>query len=208
MSPVPFRRGFKIQAERLALKVRSEMGLAPHHRLDPRFLADHLQTRVVSLSFLVSHGASPESVLHLQTAGQSDFSAVTVFRESRRIIIVNEAHTEVRQASSLAHELSHLLLQHPPHHAVADNGCRLSFGEMEKEANYLAGVLLAPRDGVLFAVREGLSVLEAAAHFGVSAQMMQWRFNDTGAIRQARYERARATSVEARRLARVGERKY
>jgi Zn-dependent peptidase ImmA (M78 family) len=41
---------------------------------------------------------------------QSDFSAVTVFRESRRVIIVNEAHSEVRQASSLTHELAHLLL--------------------------------------------------------------------------------------------------
>jgi Zn-dependent peptidase ImmA (M78 family) len=178
------QRSFKARAEGLALKVRAELGIGPHERLDPKRLAAHLNTKVVGLSLLIAHGASEESVLHFHTAGQSDFSAVTVFRDGRPIIIVNEVHSEGRQANSLAHELSHLLLKHPPHRAVAENGCRLSFTPQEREADYLASVLLVPREGALHAARQGLSLRVAAAQFGVSESLMQWRFNDTHALKR------------------------
>ena len=207
MSAPQLQPRFKARAERLALKVRAELGLGTHDRLDPKLLAVHLKTRVVGLSLLIAHGASRDSVLHSHTDGQSDFSAVTVFRDSRRLIIVNEAHSEVRQASSLAHELSHLLLKHPPHHAVADNGCRLAFAEVEREADYLGSVLLVPRDAVLLVARQGLSLQEAAARFGVSEHMMRWRFNDTHALKQPDGERAAAARMTSRRLAGVRERK-
>jgi Zn-dependent peptidase ImmA (M78 family) len=42
------------------------------------------------------------------------FSAVTVFRGYRRLIVHNENHHPHRQASNLAHELSHTLLEHEP----------------------------------------------------------------------------------------------
>jgi len=182
-------RSFKARAERLAQKVRAELGLGPHDRLDPRRLALHLGIKVVELSLLIADGASRDSVLHFHTAGQSDFSAVTVFRESRCLIIVNEVHAQVRQVSSLAHELSHLLLKHPPHNAVAENGCRLAFSKIEREADYLASVLLVPSEGALVAARQGLSLGQAAARFGVSEPMMRWRFNDTHALEQVEEQR-------------------
>lgn len=47
------RRGFKAEAERQAGRVRAEMGLASHDRLDPRKLAAHLEVTVVDASTLV-----------------------------------------------------------------------------------------------------------------------------------------------------------
>jgi Zn-dependent peptidase ImmA (M78 family) len=175
------------------------LGLGPNDRLDPRRLALHIGVKVVELSLLVANGASSDSVMHFQTAGQSDFSAVTVFRESRCLIIINEVHTPARQASSLAHELSHLLLKHPPHNAVAENGCRLAFSDIEREADYLASVLLVPAEGALTAARKGLPLAQAAAHFGVSEPMMRWRFNDTHALKRVEAERAVARRRGVRR---------
>jgi len=39
---VTLRRGFKAEAEREAARVRKELGMASHDRLDPRDLATHL----------------------------------------------------------------------------------------------------------------------------------------------------------------------
>lgn len=57
---------------------------------------------------------------------------------------------------------------------------------MEAEADLLAATLLVPRDAALACTRVGLPHAIGAARFGVSAELMRWRTDHTGAARQAR----------------------
>src|SRR5262245_13164284 len=97
----PLRRGFKTEAEQIATEVRAELRLGPYQRFDPRLLAAHLGIEVVDMTSLAHDGASLASIRHFQGAGKEAFSAGTLVSGHRRIIVVNDAHAQVRQASSL-----------------------------------------------------------------------------------------------------------
>jgi hypothetical protein len=94
------------------------------------------------LSLLEKAGARPSAIAHLQGAGSKLFSAVTIVEGHRRIIVVNDSHATVWQASNLTHELSHVVLEHEPHRALSADGCRFWKTQMEDEADWLGGVLL------------------------------------------------------------------
>ena len=96
-----------------------------------RTLANHLAVPVVPLLSLRQYGASQNSIAHLTSAGQGDFSALTVFHGTFRLIVVNPAHSIGRQANSVVHELSHVILEHEPHEAMGVGGCRTWDQEME-----------------------------------------------------------------------------
>ena len=109
-----------------------------------------------------------------------------MFRGSHRLIVNNDGHSPARQASNLAHELAHALLMHQPSPALDERGCRAVDDEIEEEANWLGGVLLVPAPAALRIVRQGLSEQHAAGLYGVSADMLRWRLNMTGARRRGR----------------------
>jgi Zn-dependent peptidase ImmA (M78 family) len=189
---VSYRRGFKSEANGVATEIRGELGLGPMERLDPWILADHLAIPILPLSGLAE--AAPMGVNHLTRIESSAFSAVTVFRGPRRTIVHNDAHAPGRRSSNVTHELSHGLLLHPPTAALDDRGCRLWDQTVEDEANWLAGALLIPEDATLVIARRGISLSDAAAHFGVSEKMVEYRLNVTGArLRVARAVRRIAT---------------
>ncbi len=199
MSATKLRHGFKTLAENIASELRGELRLDVTDRLDPSALADHLAVPILYLGDLARSGARTASIQHFHGVARSSFSAMTVLEGHRRLIVVNDAHASVRQASDVAHELSHLILEHKPHVAVSADGCRLWNDEMEKEADWLAGVLLVPRGAALVAARERWPLDEAASHFGVSEQMMRWRLSHTGAYVQAQRERAKLGRAPRRR---------
>ncbi|WP_298337175.1 ImmA/IrrE family metallo-endopeptidase [Ferrimicrobium sp.] len=176
-----FQRGFKTWASSVALGARNELGIGQFDALDPWLLADHLDIPVIGLSSLV--GDAP-AVEHLLTVEPEAFSAVTVFDGTRRIVVHNDSHAEVRQNSNICHELSHGLLNHPPTPALDDRGCRVWSQRIEDEATWLAGCLLVSEPATLAVARGTLSIAEAAVRLGVSRQMMQFRLNATGAIKR------------------------
>jgi len=183
------RRGFLAEAERLAADVRRcDLGLSKHDRLDPRVLAEEHGIPVHSVTDLVLEGADPASIRQLTITDQRSFSAGTVLVGRTRLIIFNPVHSNGRQANSLAHELAHMFLEHTPGPAIGPGGCRVWDQEMEEEANLLAATLLVPRDAALVCARVGLPHVVGAARFGVSADVMQWRTNSSGAALQARAE--------------------
>lgn len=193
------RRGFKSEAERLALDVRHELGLSPFDRLPPETLANDLAIPVVPLLSLRRYGAAQSSIAHLTSEGRSDFSAMTVFRGTFRLIVVNRAHSSGRQANSVVHELSHVILEHDPHEAVGLGGCRTWDQEMESEADWLAGALLVPRGAAVRIVRQRIPIHLAARMYGVSRSLLLWRVNQTGARLQVQRERRRRTPTHAGR---------
>lgn len=182
------RRGFKSEAEEISAEIREELGIGPDARLDCQALADHLCIPVAPVTALEQHGASPKAIATL-LAPNSGFSAFTVCSGSRVRIFYNPRHPAGRHANSLAHELSHMLLEHEPHPALADDGRRVWAATHEAEADWLAGALLVPRQGALLVLSRGIDTLRTAAHFGVSVQLFSWRANQTGVIRQLEYRK-------------------
>ncbi len=94
-----YRRGFRAEAERLALDVRTGLGLGAYAALDPLTLARDLEVPVLALSALTVPPPGKDLIAGLgQAVGlllgteAAAFSAMTVFLGSRRVIIHNDAH--------------------------------------------------------------------------------------------------------------------
>jgi len=179
------RRGFKTEAESFAIELRDELGLRKTDPLDPWRLAQHLEIPIRTLS--ESGITAPFAAKYFAEEGDSQFSAVTVFRGTARIIVHNDAHSRARQASDIAHELSHALLGHPPAQALDERGCRLWDQTIEEEANWQAGTLLVPAPAAWLVAARKYTIEQAAHYYGVSEQMMRYRVNVTGAGKANRY---------------------
>lgn len=177
------RHGFKAAAERIAVSTRAEIGLTVHDRLDCSLLATHLGIPIISLRDLQHDGASLLSI-DVLLEEEARFSALTVSVGTRRLIIFNPAEPRGRSANSLAHELSHVLLEHPAAPALGSGGCRKWDGQLEGEADWLASTLLVPREGAIARMKAGATLEGGAQHFGVSLGLFRWRVNMTGTTKQ------------------------
>lgn len=195
------RWGFKTEAEEIARDVRAELDLSPYGVLDPHSLTAHLEIPVLELTA----SDYPADVIRQFTRVDPEaFSAVTVFHGRRRVIVHNDSHAPVRQNSNITHEASHALLLHEPSPAFDERGFRIWYEDQEDEANHLCGCLLVTRQAALQVARKGISIDAAAAFYGVSLQMMSWRVNGTGALVQAKRERAARQRRGALRVDRAG----
>lgn len=179
------RRGFKTQAEAIAMELRSEMSLGPDDRIDCVALAAHLAIEVVPITDLVGAGATAEDV-DCVVSDEMGFSAMTVYRGTKCEIFYNPFHAKTRTANSVAHEISHVVLEHEPGPVLTAKGTRYWNDTQENEADWQAGAILVPRDGALQWLASGGSMTAGAAHFGVSAQLFAWRANHTGVVTQLR----------------------
>ena len=193
------RRGFKKEAKELALEVRAELGTDVFAPLDPYALAELYGIDVYDLRNPV---LPKESVRHLTEVRPHVFSAALVPLEpSGAIIIENHVHPPRRRRSTMAHEMAHVLLEHPFGPMLADeNGCRSAVRGIEEEAAELSGELLIPTDAARVAAFKGWSDQTVARYFDVSVAMAQWRMNVTAARRiachtTARSQRQRAASA-------------
>lgn len=182
------RRGFKAQCERASHEHRDALGLPLDAALDLDALARRLGVVVWTPEDVPD--LSPESLAQLVRHDKASWSAVTLRSGDTHLTIINSAHAPVRQRSSLAHELSHLLLQHTPDRIdVSEEGHLLlsSFeGDQEEEADWLAGALLVPREGLRRAYRRTTDLDWLADRFLVSQQLLRWRLGQTGVAIQAR----------------------
>jgi Zn-dependent peptidase ImmA (M78 family) len=162
-------------------------------RLDPLALARHLEIPVLSLSELRVHAGHldglSDAVDVLQGEEQSALSAVTVFRDTERLIVYNDSHGAARRASDLTHEVAHGLLLHQPTVALGLGGCRAWDGDIENEASFLGGALLIPGKAARWSVMRQMSVEQVARRFGCSPEMVNWRWNESGARRLMRATR-------------------
>jgi len=178
------KRGFKTHAERIATEVRNELDLGDDARLEPLDLAEHLAIPVVSLAELSRVAPKGSFSQHFVVTDPDSFSAVTIFRGYKRLIVHNENHHPNRQASNLTHEVSHSLLEHEPTPVVSSDGQRYWNLEVEEEANWLGAALLVPREGALSMAKDDCTLAEIAAHYGVSEALARWRISQTGVAQQ------------------------
>ena len=190
-----FRRGFKTEANDVARQIREELGLHSTDPLDPRRLAEHLDIPIMPLSAMME---IPDVVRYFTRRNTGEFSAMTMFEGTERLIIYNDAHSSGRQASALAHELAHALLFHQPKPALDSSGCRDWDEEVEREADWLGAALLVSEEAAIEIAEKGLTLAAAARLYGCSHQIIRMRLNVTGAY--ARVERARRYPSRATRL--------
>lgn len=173
------RRGFRKEAEEYSEEFREELGLEAHDPLDPRKLADHLEVPIHDLS---AHPSIPDEVkTHFRGAGNSDFSATTIANGNYREIIHNDFQHPNRQASNIIHELSHIILGHPPRPPMNDNGHRSFDDKIEKEASELGFTLLIPKIAALYAIEAFRDLKSACEFYGVSLSLLQYRIRITNA---------------------------
>lgn len=182
------RRGFKAACERKAAALRQAIGLRSDEALDPKILAQHLGVPVWRPEDVPE--LAPESLSQLVQKDQHSWSAVTLHTRSSHLTIVNSAHAPTRQRSSVAHELAHIILEHPPSRVdVSERGLLVlgsCEGDEEREADLLAATLLVPREGLVRAYRRQRDEECLAGHFGVSPRLLKWRLRTTGVALQAK----------------------
>ena len=169
----------------MARELRAELGIEPHSPLCPWRLAEHLEILVVPLSKY--HNKIPDQADYLTTKGTKGFSAITVFDNTRRLIVHNDSHNRLRQASNVAHELSHGILMHPPTAPFNEYGCRNFNKEYEDEANWLGPTLLISEEAALHIVRNGMTLDEAVKYYRATKQVINMRINVTGARKRNLY---------------------
>jgi Zn-dependent peptidase ImmA (M78 family) len=129
---------------------------------------------------------------------EENWSAITVTDGKSHLIVFNSSHASTRVNSSLAHELSHIILGHEPSmmfmSATSGIALRTHNEEQEDEANWLAGCLLLPRDVLLAIRRRKLLDEQACGEYTVSLAMLRYRFNVTGVDVQLRRFRGQGGS--------------
>jgi Zn-dependent peptidase ImmA (M78 family) len=186
---VTLRRGFLAEAEREAKRIRAELCLGPAEPVDMFQLAKHLGIRVIAADELIDLTRLQD----LERVQAFAFSACTFDINGIKVVVVNPLRTPARRASDIAHELSHLLLNHrlDEIRIVADVPFRTCRPDQEEEATNLGGTLLLPRPLLLSAVRRGLDEQGIAAQYDVTTEMARFRVNRTGVRRQLRSPRQR-----------------
>jgi Zn-dependent peptidase ImmA (M78 family) len=116
----------------------------------------------------------------------SEWSAVTIVAGPNPVIVFNSSHSRRRRASTLMHELAHILLDHTPGNMFFGGGMALRTYDpaQEAEADWLAGCLLLPREALLAARKAGDSDEALCERYCVSSEMLRFRINATGVDRQ------------------------
>lgn len=184
------QRGYKAWCERFSADTRRELDLPSTAPLSARQLARHLGIRVWTPDDVPGLQPEARAVLLRNDGTPSCWSAVTLIVGEKTLVILNSSHSPARQASDLMHELAHRIRNHEPEEmSISAEGLMLLRAydkEQEEEADWLAGVLLLPRDALVHIRRQGLSDEEVIAEYGVSKRMYTYRVSMTGVNRQFR----------------------
>jgi hypothetical protein len=178
-----FQRGFKAEANRIALRVRANMDLRPIDPIDPAAVCAHFDIALIKLSAVAPACA-------FLGRESSTFSAATVPCGSQTAIVHNDVHHDYRQRSNICHELAHRFLGHECTPPLTQDGDRAHDGGVEAEANYLSGVLLIPNEAAIHIVRQGL-VSQAQRIYGVSGPMLTYRLKAASALEDDQTPRRR-----------------
>ena len=177
------RRGFKSEAERIARRVRTDLGFGVAQSVAPEALAEMLGIEVRAGDELVSR----ERFQELQRIQPDAVSACTLQPSSNRLVVVyNPLSAQTRRQSDVAHEIAHVLLAHEL--SRLEKLGDLTFFScdpiQEEEANWLSGCLLLPRTLLMAEVRGGADATDIADKYGVSKDLAQYRLRVTGVVRQ------------------------
>jgi Zn-dependent peptidase ImmA (M78 family) len=186
---LPFVRGDAEAIECRALAAKRCLGVPESAALDPYAAAQAVGVRLFDEDFF-ERFSDGERCQVLET-GAACWSAGTIIDGEEVAVILNPTHDPVRRRATLAEELAHIVIGHPPSVIDTATGMRTYDGEMESEAYDVGGAMLMPY-GQLFALCKHPPGVEAiAARYGVSVRFTNYRINRCG-LRRLYAKRVRA----------------
>lgn len=185
------RRGFKSEAEKTAIRYRSELGIAEYLPLPASLLAQHLDVSILTPNEIKG---ITEDLLNLLLVGpgKDKWSAAIFIKSDKKYIIHNPTHSLARQESNLMHELAHASCNHILCELEsALSGLIIPLRKydhvQEAEAEHLGSCLQLPQKA-LYHYHHNLkkSVDEIAAEFNASKQMVNFRLRMSGVLKMIR----------------------
>lgn len=184
-------RGFKSWSERAALSLRRDLNVTVIGRVDPFDIAAHIG---VALWTPRDVPELPENIItQLLETDPWSWSAVGLVHTDSPLVIYNPRHSAARRASTIMHELAHVLLEHVPGKVVLSADGTMAVREhdskQEEEANWLAGAVLAPRDGLIELKARPMTSEAIAETYGISKSLVDYRLRMTGVESQLRARR-------------------
>lgn len=191
------RRGFKTEAERLAVDLRKRLGCQSNEPAPLEGVATDLDVELAPADRYVERARLEE----LREIQPDAFSGGTFRRSNgKSVVVYNPLHARGRQHSDIAHELSHLLLGHNVR--TIERVGNLKFitcdSEQEEEADWMGGCLLLPRDVLLSSASAGLSTQQIADKFETSEPMARFRLNASGVLVQVGRAKAKRATPRSR----------
>ncbi|MCU0435375.1 MAG: ImmA/IrrE family metallo-endopeptidase [Bacteroidia bacterium] len=180
---IQLRRGFKTEAEKKSIEFRKQMSLNSFDRLSATQLAEYFGIPIYTPQEI--EGLSTQHLNTLLVTGHDCWSAAVIpLPDKKHIIIHNPKHSSVRQESNLMHELAHVICEHnceeEDNYIGLPNIFRKYNEVQEDEANWMAGCLHIPREGIVWALKKGMTEAEIGEHFHASMDMVKYRINITG----------------------------
>lgn len=180
------RYGFKAEAERISASFRAKEKLTLEDKLDANSFLKK-QGLIIWTPEDVP-GVAESSLEQLIKNDPDSWSGITIKEGDTHLVIINPTHPATRLENTLMHEWSHTHLKHKPKRIdISDTGIVLISDydkQSEDEADWLAGAMLAPRDGLLKHRKFGKTPQQIAEIYGVSQQLVNWRLRMTGIERQ------------------------
>lgn len=176
---LPFVGGEASRVERRAIAAKRVLGLADGAAVDPYAAATFLRVPVVGQ---LSQFAVVPDPMRSEILGSNEWSAGTLEGPLGPMVILNPTHSETRLKATLAEEISHLVMGHPPSKIDAA-GVRTYNATVEQEAFSVGGALVMPYGQVFRLAKNGAPIGTIAETFGVSPAMAQYRVNRTGLSR-------------------------
>lgn len=164
--------------ERMALGIRSFVGIDLIARLDPFALAESINIRILYLSDLTQ--LSESSRAHLDVVDGWSGGATQDLGDGSYIVILNRKHGPGRQAATLMEEVCHILFGHKPSGIAADRiGGRSYNFNVEEEAYTVGAAALVPYCSLKSLLVSGTSARKIASHFGVTPSLVIYRAKGT-----------------------------
>jgi len=183
-----YERGFKSRAERTAVRLRKNLGTLSVDPVDMWAVAEKYGIPIWYPKDIPGLADAAQKIL--LEDDPSSWSAITINFNGKTVIVLNSSHTKARQASNLAHEMSHLIIGHKGAQTFVDPGAGLLLSAYDKkeedEANWLSGCLLLPREACVFIKKQKMTDVQAVNKYGISQGMLTYRMNVTGVAKDFR----------------------
>jgi hypothetical protein len=175
---LPFVDGEPARLERCALAAKLCFGVPVLATLDPWQAASNVHITVLGEEFFET--LSPEERHEIFDHGGKHWSAGTILGGGKAMIFLNPTHEVVRQKVTLAEELAHIVLGHPPSILDAETGMRTYDTDVESEAYSVGSAMVLPYQVLFNHVKAGATEAVMATRYGVSTRFVLARINRCG----------------------------